>query len=396
MNIRFLYLLLVLYSIGVPASASEIESLTLEVVHSLDHSDFPILLSEFENNSTHALAIRRIDPDELKSRLLIYADSGELPDVIIAPSDFLGFRHHLSLTPIEPDWITMPMDDELRATSSIDDKLFGLPILSGNHLLLYSNHDLVATPASSWQELRQQRSSLSKEIALIGWSFMEMFWFVPFVHGFGGTITVEDKPSLNQPAMAEALSFVWTMAQSGVLDTKCNYQCQHKMFLDRKLAYIINGVWAYREYKNAHGDRLRVNSIPTINNRLSRPYFSSIVAFVPKKDVSDKEGDAIKSLFLFMQSTHFQRKIWSVLSDLPAHQHELNFLQELDDPDINAILTALSEAVPMPTTRNMLYIWEAMSMGYRRFGGGSLNANEAANYMQERAERYIDRSQNAP
>lgn len=159
---------------SIAASAAPPATLTLEVVHSLDHREFPSLIKAFEGNSPHQVNIQRIDPDELKSRLLIYAENGKLPDVIIAPSDFLGFHRHLSLSPINPEWITMPIDESVRQSASIDGELFGVPILSGNHLVLYSNQNLTGEIKPSWENMLDRPEQLPSEIDWLGWSFMEM------------------------------------------------------------------------------------------------------------------------------------------------------------------------------------------------------------------------------
>lgn len=214
------------------------------------------------------------------------------------------------------------------------------------------------------------------------------------MHAYNGRlIDSHESPQLNTKAVIDALKFVWDVARNEQVNIECDYQCQHNKFLSGQLAYIINGVWAYRDYQAALSENLVVNPIPSIDGNIIRPYFSSIVAFVPAAADSKERTQATQALMQYMQTLDFQREIWLTMSDLPAHQKVLNEIKELDNPDLLAILNALNEAVALPTSSNMLYVWEALLMGYRRYGSGALSAESAAQYMQSRAEKFIARSQ---
>lgn len=363
----------------------------LSVVFTHENSKFEELFRDFEAETGIKVDPVWIDQSDLKARLIVVAETHNTPDVVFCPSDFLGLKDYVRFSEVPPALITQPISEENRNTVIINNKLFGVPIISGNHLMLYYNKKLVGVPASDWEQLKAQRALLPENKQLIAWSFMEMYWFVPFITGFGETPMLSGRPNMATPAVQAGLKFVWDLAKQGYVDESCGYECAFSNFVNGNAAYTINGIWSYHQFKNLLGDDLGVALLPTISQQPMRSYFSTIVAAFPHDSLNGKKQSAIRQLIQHIQSERFQLKMWRELHDFPVHKDVVTSIAEENDDDLGILLHGLEQAKPMPLEKNMLYIWESMLKGYSRYGSGAMTAEDASIFMQRLAERSIDR-----
>ena len=91
-------------------------------------------------------------------------------------------------------------------------------------LLFYKQ--FVKQPIENWQDIYQIQPLLPEKVKLVTWSFMEMYWLIPFLSAFNGDLLVDNHVQLNTPAMKSALKFVWDLNKQNLVDRQCDYTSQ--------------------------------------------------------------------------------------------------------------------------------------------------------------------------
>ncbi|MFY8272754.1 sugar ABC transporter substrate-binding protein [Pseudoalteromonas sp. SSDWG2] len=366
---------------SVPSAAA------VSLIHSIDDPQFKSMLDNAVKVQGLELEANWVDQKLLKVRLIQSVESGAKADAILVPSDYLGMDEFIHYSKVPASLITQHLSPYFEKSGTVQDEQLGIPIVGGNHLLMFYNKSKISTPAKTWEEII--RAQEQQKSPLIGWSFMEMFWFVPFIHAFDEAPVVNEQPNLDTQSMRNALAFVWRLAQNGIVDAQCDYACNDKRFLGGETAYSINGVWAYNQYKQALGDNLGVAILPTINGRPMAPYSTSFVLAFPNKALEKDKRQELEQLARLLQSTQFQSALWQQRIGIPVRSDVYNDIIQHADSDAKVVLEALAFTKPMPNSRNMMIIWEVLLKGYTRFGAGALDAQQTSRFMQKLAERSI-------
>nr|WP_241737645.1 extracellular solute-binding protein [Neptunicella marina] len=349
------------------------------------------MLKQFGHKHQIPIASRSIDADELKAELIQRANTDSLPDAVIVPADFLGLPN-LKFSPVLSDFTNKIDNEQVKQTASINGSVLGLPIMTGNHLLLYVNRALIKKTATDWEALESQQQRLPANTELIGWSFNEMYWFIPFLTAFDGDTLQNGKVSLDTVAMQQALNFYWGLSQKGVVEHQCDYRCATDKFKQGKLAYLISGFWAYDELENELADNLQVAALPSINGHAMRSYFTSYVLAFPGNSLYGRKRESLQKLAAYFIDSQQQQRLWQELKALPAEKSALYGLMQQHDLNLQVAITQLNQSVPLPSQFSMAVVWESMSIGFRRYGAGIVTAEQASRLMQHLAEKSANAS----
>lgn len=335
-----------------------------------------------------------VDQANLKLQLLREADGGQLPDAVVMPADHVGLHEKTRLAAIPADWFDPAIPERARDTTRVDGAYYGIPLLMGNHLLLYYNKALVTTPVSSWEQMRDEEQRLKPQgVHAIRWSFAEMYWFVPFLGAFGGWPMDGGQVTLNTPAMARTLAYYWQLQRDGLVPSDCDYDCAFNAFIQGQAAYSYNGIWAHNQYLQALGDNLGIAPLPTAGGNRLVPMYSSIAIAFPNMSAESTKRQQLRQLALYLQSEQSQRLMWQVVKDFPAHQQLAAEIAASASGNTAAILAELKQARAMPSDSAMAYAWEAMGKGFTRFGANILSAEQAASLMQQLADKSVNAAQ---
>lgn len=363
----------------------------LNIIYTHENPKFASLFAHFEKTTGIKANIRWVDQPELKTRLLKITEEAEIPDIIICPADNLGLNEFANFSLIESKLFNENISQKDLATVKVDGNHFGIPIISGNHLVLYFNKNYVQSAPESWQEIVDTTLKDQQNLELITWSFMEMYWFIPFITAFGGEPIVDEQPNLNSQAVQQALKFVWQLAKDNVVEKDCNYDCAFQKFIHGNAIYTINGAWAFQPFKKKLGNNLGMVRLPKINNSRMIPYYSTMVAAFPNEGLTGKNNKALNIFVKYIQSDEFQTQIWSELKDIPTNKNVVNKLLELGDSELELLLTTAEHSIPMSSHKNMTVVWEALLKGYSRYGSGVWNVERSTKFMQSIAERSTSR-----
>ena len=364
-------------------------SATINLAHTMKHEHFNQLLSEFAEQRGLTVNSVLVDQKELKVRLVQNASTSTSTDVIIVPADHLGLDKYANYSVIPDSLIADTTDKRTLETAKVNNKLLGIPIIQGNHLLLFYNKQYVKEPIENWQDIYRFQSSLPEEVKLVTWSFMEMYWFIPFLSAFNGELITDNQVQLNTPAMQSALKFVWDLNKQNLVDRQCDYTCSNNAFKAQQAAFTIDGAWALKTYEQALGDNLAVQQLPKLNGEYMQPYYSTFVLAFPNDGLNGVNKDNLIKFAKLVQAEKFQTMIWQKLQDIPVNTEVLNSLKSQQGTQLATLIEAMQFTKAMPSTASMIIVWEVLNKGFIRYGSGALTAEQAGLFMQGLAERSI-------
>ncbi|MFC6271974.1 extracellular solute-binding protein [Pseudoalteromonas fenneropenaei] len=388
--VLFLFSLILICNIMVGSAQAQ---QNISVAVGMENYDFTPFFAEFTKKTNITVDLLAFANNDLKSELLQQATQDGLPDVIIVPSDYMGLDF-LNLSEVPATWLSTKLTPAVRHNSQVNGVYKGVPLLFGNHLLLYYNKKLLTNPPVAWQDFAALKQNIGTDTELIAWNYLEMFWFAAFHNTFGTPLIANGKANLNSPQMVATLKWYKQLRDQLNLDTDCNYTCVNQKFEGGKLAMVINGTWIFNRYGEALGDQLGVAVLPKYHEHPMSPFYSAHVMAFPNQGLTGAKSSALKKLVEFIQSQPLQKQVWQKLQSLPTLDSELNALdktsQQHNNRNLHHMIKALESATAMPNDPEMAYIWEAMLKGVTRYLADVFDAEQAAQYMQYTAEKSIE------
>lgn len=331
--------------------------------------------------------VSSISRKELNSTLTFAVMNNESPDMVLLQSDLLGLKSLFKIAPVPEHWLASSVPQEVRNFVILDNTLYGIPISYGNHMVLFYNKKLVTTPATSWDELLEQRLSLPTGVEILAINYRSSYSFVTFWHAFGDELIVDGRINLKNSGTVDALNFYRNIASSKMLDATCDYSCVTEDFYAGRYAYAINGDWGYENAKQKLGDDLGVAQLPALAGKRLMAMKSSLVLAFPNDALrSEARSRSVKLFSDYIQSRAFATRIYQELHTLPAHSEVIQLLRQKDDPAFQALLKQLDNSIPMPTSVAMITAWDSIRKGFKMFIEEHISAETAAAYMQKKAD----------
>lgn len=322
--------------------------------------------------------------EAIKSSLLRSAMlKGKMPDAAIVPSDFVGLYKQLTLSEIPKDSISKETSKSFLDTATIDGKIYGVPLFSGNHLMLFYNKRFVKKPAASFEEMLTQKKDFdAKGIKTLGMKYQEMYWLAPFVLGNGGRLVNGNQITLNSSAMVKALEQYRKIVDLGLSEKNCGFDCISTDFYAGKFAYAIDGEWSLGSALDALGENLGVALIPTFDGVQPRTYHATNVLIFPAQSLAGPQREILLKFARYLQSYDIQMRAYSSAKRFPVDRRVLKNLSQTIDPAMRGALDQLNFSEAMPSNESQAIAWEGMGLGFKYFISDKLNAKDAAAFMQ--------------
>lgn len=351
--------------------------------------NFVPVIEQFQRQTGITIVSAPQEQYDLKAELIKRSTKKRLPDVFISPADYTTIQH-LHLRNITTDWLNPDTSATALQTVMQNGEIKAIPLISGNHLVLYYNRDFVSNPAQTFEELKLQQDLIPSDKFLINWAFSSMYVFIPFLSAFDALPITNNQLSMSTPQMVQALEYYWQLPEQGLVNLSCAYECLTNAFESQNYAYIIDGVWSFKRYSERLGNNLGVATLPSIRGKPMTPYFSSHVLAIVEKSHPPEKLNAIQTFARYLQSEQVQTQMWRESGAIPANVRVFDEVLENADDNTVALLAQLDNSVPIPNTPYMAVVWEAMLKGFNRYGGNIMTAPQSAELMQHLAERTIE------
>jgi maltose-binding protein MalE len=359
-------------------------------------------LTEFERlHPGVTVETNHFETDKLRTQFQTAGLAGAGPDLVYGPSDQVGpFSIMGLILPLEglvdPDTLKLFVE---AARPGLSGHVYALADQVGNHLTLVYNKALVHEPATDTDLWLRQAKELTRDLDGDGridrygivMNLTEPFWLVPWLGGFGGWVMDEQgRPTLDTPAQTQALEFMRSIAQSGVIPPNCDYPLMDTLFKQGAAAYAVNGPWSWQSYRDA-GIDVGLAVLPRISQSGLYPTpMTAALGYSMSVHVPPARRALVLELLTFLTSARKVAEVSRSLGALPSR------IDVAAWPDIagNAMLHTSWEQLrrgrPMPIVPEMRVIWDVMRTAYQQVLGGAMSPQQAPAWMQAQAVRKIE------
>lgn len=372
--------------------------------HNEDASTIPFInsvIEAFEAEHPGEIQVEQVhyDVEGIHQQYLTASIAGSGPDLVYTQEDKAGvfvvgqFIHPLeTLVPIN-DYVPV----SVQAVSE-GGHVWGIPVSTGNHLMLFYNKKLAATPPLTTDDFIAQCQKVMREHhGTYGFATdtLEPFFFIPFLSSFGGWPMKGRSVTLNTPEMKKALLYFRSLIdQYKILPRECDYNCMDGLFKEGRVAFIMNGDWAIDSYRKMLGDDFAIATLP-INSQTKLP-LSPLVSGKYLMINSNTQGTqldwAVKFAKFYTNEAN-QLRQFQKLGRLPGLASAFKKAQKTSSPLMKASFDQLLLGKPAPMYVEMRAVWDALRTQKGNFMTGQKTADEAMGYMQTAAERKVEEMQ---
>lgn len=332
------------------------------------------------------------DTENLRQQFQTAAAAGAGPEIIFGPSDQVGPLSLLQL--LKPLETTMPAGffDRFipQSLDTLDGHLWAAPDQIGNHLMLLYNKALVPTPPADHAAFMATAKSLTRDGRYgFAMNMSEPYWLAPFLAGFGGWVMdASHAPSLDTPAMRDALGYLASLKAAGIMPRESDYQVAETLFKEGKAGMIVNGPWSWAGYREA-GIDLGVAPLWVLpNGRAAQPMTAS-KGYSINTNVTADELPAVIELIEFLTSPAAELRDATRLGLLPSHRDAWADAAIQGDPVLHVSQASIESGRRMPVVPEMRVLWDTMRPGMQQVMNGSRTPDAAAREMQAAAVQQI-------
>lgn len=383
---RYLLLCLLVQLISLTSTTQKLEASELHILHSLwGHDDFfERLTNDFNrlNSGTKLKFIyRNVHQNEIHQHVSILDTTA-----ILMPSDKLGASMNY-LTPLPKAWLPESIAKTYIDTVKLSNIVYGVPIMSGNHLVMSYNKSLVEKPSSSWEELLQQAPSIrEKGAAPVGMPVHSPYYLISFFSAFGGEVfDASGRPNIHSSENIEALNFFKSLYYKDLFRKGCDMRCGKEDFHAGKVAYSIDIDGAARENIKQLGDNLVVAFLPSYDGNMMRSFFSTLSLYLPYQQLTESDQVALMRIIDFLSSADTQQELATGHLLLPVHKSVERLVATKSDDLLLTIYQQLQRSIPMPPTEAMHRIWIKMGELQLKFVRGELSPEAFLEQVQKYA-----------
>lgn len=365
------------------------------------------LVSEFMEANPHiTVEVANYGNEELRTQFETASLTGQAPEIIRCPNHFAG--------PFSTMDILLPIKDMFDGTfletflpgalagGVVAGTLWGIPDQSGSHLMLLYNKEYISTPPADSDEMIKVAQEVTDEAAGIwglAYNTQEPFWLAPWLGGFGGWVLDDatDMPTLNTPAMVAALQFLQDLSlKYRIVPLSCDYETADTLFKEGKAAMLINADWSLGAYLQEPALEFGTAPIPMIKETglwptpmtISRYYMIS-----EQVQPGTPKFNAVKKFVEFMTGEHAQEMWLERFKQLPSNKNVAKSPLIQQDPILRGSAAQLEKSRGLPAAPQLRCFWDSARPVQRDVLAGTITPAEAAQKMQEDAERWIEESQ---
>nr|WP_211193689.1 extracellular solute-binding protein [Pyxidicoccus fallax] len=247
----------------------------------------------------------------------------------------------------------------------LDGQVYGYP-MAQKSLALYVNKKLVPTPPRTTEELLRMLPALSKadegRFGLV-YESGDFYFHAPFLFGFGGELfDASGRALFDTPGMTKSLAFVKKLQDDRYLPQEVSGALVKSLFNDGRAAMVISGPWFAGEVSPAVD--YRVVALPVVSETgiPLKPFLGVEAAFV---SAQSKQGEKAQQLARFLSTGESSRIRVTVGRQIPAEVAAYQLPEVKDDVLISSFREAARDATPMPSSLEMLRVWEPMKLALR-------------------------------
>jgi len=343
-------------------------------------------------------------PEELRNNFIITALAGKGPALVHCASDFIGPMSELQvIKPLEniftQQFLSEFIQKPFAANTVFQGHLYQIADRVGNHMCLVYNKKLISKPPQTITELITVGKSLVRDLDgdgrtdtyALAWNYTEPSFAVPFIGGYGGwVIDQSNHPTLNIPAVQKAARLIYDLANKyKIIPPECDYETANALFLDERVAMIINGPWSWGTYLKAGLD-IGLARIPKIDETGLWPTPMVFpMGYCLNINLTGQDLEIAKRLVMHLTSPQVEMKFAEMFKIIPSRIVEMNSPELQKDELFVHAVDQMMVGKPMPVMTEMRWIWDAMRPAYQGIFTKQITPEQAGVEMQQLAEKLI-------
>ncbi len=377
----------VLASVGVLAQAPKL-------VIWADDTRAPVLRdlgATFKAQTGVDIEVVEIAFDQIRGQFITAAPTGQGPDIIAGPHDWVGeLAANGLLEPIEFGAKLAEFSASAVQAFSYGGKNYGVPQGTENIAIIY-NKKLIAQVPETWDELlayaRQVTDPTKPMYALVFQNGPDPYHWFPMLSACGGYIFGTDGAGALNPcdvglANAGALrgaQLFADMIAEGLLPAGVGWDTMRALFFGGNAAMVISGPWLVADTKAA-GIDYGIAMIPKIqcadgSYGIPKP-FIGVQGFMVSA-FSQNKVLAMDFLLNYIATTGTMLALYQRNPRPPAHLPTFELVKT--DPDIAAFGLQGQYGIPMPNIPEMASVWGAWADAQSLIANGQATPEEALN-----------------
>jgi maltose-binding protein MalE len=342
----------------------------------------------FTEEFTVPVQVYQLAFGDIRDNLVLRGPAGEGPDIIVGAHDWLGqLATSGVVAPMElPAGMENSFDPVALQAFTYEGTLYGVPYAS-EAIALYYNADLVETPPTTWDELKDTARQLQDAGDVEQGYCLQQgdpYHSYPILSGHGGYIFGRDAEtdaynpqdvgldSEGGIAYANELS---DLVQEGLLRPDIDYGACLTMMTEGRAAFWITGPWALVDFE-ASGINFGVAPIPEMDET-ARPFIGvqgmMVNAFAPNLVLAQTfltefmaTDEAMQSLF----DADPRPPVWTATAE------------GVEDENVQAFIQSAGNGDPMPAIPEMSAVWgawaDAINLIFQQQGDPEENIRNAA------------------
>ncbi len=163
------------------------------------------------------------------------------------------------------------LDRKLLYGSMINGDITGIPLMGGNHQLLFYNKDYVKEVPNTMMELISMLEYLKKKFDL-KYPFVfptgSCYFILPFLYGYGADLWSNDNTCISRDSLYKTISFLRGLIyEKKILPVKWEQLESKECFMNEKAAFCIGGDWNIIEFRKRLSRKLGISKIPSLERQ---------------------------------------------------------------------------------------------------------------------------------
>ncbi|NPC91721.1 extracellular solute-binding protein [Bacillus sp. WMMC1349] len=327
--------------------------------------------------------------DQLEA-LPLDGPAGNAPDVMLAAYDRIGgLGHQGHLLEMKPSDTKNFGDKEMKQVT-VDDKVYGSPLVIET-LVLYYNKDLLKKAPTTFQELESLTddkrfafaSEKGKSTAFLA-KWTDFYMSYGLLAGYGG-YAIGDNGSnpedigINNKGSVEGVEYAMKWFKNhwpkGMQDNTSAANFIQQTFIKGKAAAVIDGPWAAAEYKKAKVN-YGIAKIPTLPNGKEYAPFAGGKGWVASNYT--KEPELAKKWLEYASNEKNAYAFYEETNEVPAHLEARKKAGKQNNELASAVIKQYETATPTPNIPEMAEVWKGAESLIFDAASGKKSAQQSA------------------
>ncbi|MCD7034922.1 extracellular solute-binding protein [Metabacillus sp. GX 13764] len=335
-----------------------------------------------------------------REQLRLDGPTGKGPDVVTLPHDQIGqLAVEGLLAPIKVDQKVLDTFTESSIKSqTYEGQLYGLPKSTETPVLIY-NKKLVQDVPATMEDLYAKSKELTKGDQYGFLALFDNFYFAhAVIGGMGGYVFGEKDGKmdptdigLNNEGAVKGAEFIQKWYKEGLFPKgiigENGGSALDGLFTEGKVAYVMNGPWAFGPYKDAKVD-IGVAPLPKFADGTPMKTFSgvkgwNISAFSKNKEWATKFVE-------YVTSEKVAKERYKQTFEIPPVKSLMEDPIIKDNPEAKAVAEQSAYSVPMPNIPEMGQVWQGMADNLQTLVTGKAEPKPALDAAVKRIKSDIE------